>query len=217
MNQDGTTRRTFLSTLCRFAAVGLTWSPSRTHAEDDEATKSITSSTTPSGVRYFEFRQGEGQQTPKWGDLVVFTFTMYALDPTTGDLLRVGDTSWAGDDGWICRHGNGQTLKGIEETLHTMKIGGRRRAVIPPQLAYVGPDLGPIPPRPGQRKELLRRLKEGNDIVVVDLELTKIIPTEDPFGYYSDPTPDLNELAEIFQRAEEEYRAVEKHRDGPAL
>ena len=55
-------------------------------------------------------------------------------------------------------HGNGRTIRGLDEGVHTMRIGGARRVEVPPQLAYTAPGLGPLPESAAGRRKLDRAL-----------------------------------------------------------
>mmetsp|Transcript_11815 Transcript_11815/g.24086 ORF Transcript_11815/g.24086 Transcript_11815/m.24086 type:complete len:255 (+) Transcript_11815:666-1430(+) len=172
---------------------------------------------TQSGLRFWDFRVGTGDRTPSWGDQVIFSFIIYVVDRETGDLLRVADSQSISSRGWVIRHGNGQTIRGVEESLHTMKVGGRRRAVIPPALGYIGPGLGPTLPTPRDRKRLARAVEKGGGILVFDLELLDIAPLPDKEGYYTEPTPTMEELGKMFEELRKEHANDVGHPNGPAV
>ena len=83
------------------------------------------------------------------------------------------------DKGFLVKHGNGRNVPGLDEGLHTMKVGGKRRIIVPPKLGYVSSGLGPIPVGPYGRWKLNRLLdrmveaKGGN--VVFDVEMKSIL------------------------------------------
>jgi FKBP-type peptidyl-prolyl cis-trans isomerase FkpA len=102
-------------------------------------------------------------------DLVVGTGAGIA----SGDLIRVHYDGWLPDgtrfDSSRARgtpleytHGIGQVIAGWDELLADMLVGGRRKAVIPPHLAYGAQRRGAIPP---------------NTTLVFDVELVARVST----------------------------------------
>jgi len=95
--------------------------------------------TTPSGLQYRDLVVGKGAQ-PKDGDTVVVNYT------GTFSNGKVFDTS-VGKQPFKFKLGNGEVIKGWDEGVATMHVGGKRKLVIPPDLAYgAGGYPGVIPP-----------------------------------------------------------------------
>ncbi len=110
--------------------------------------------TTGSGLKYQDVVVGKGP-LPKPGDDVLVNYTGRF---TNG---KVFDTSLAPGRGPFELHlGRSEVIKGWDEGLSTMHVGGKRKLVIPPDLAY-GPGgyPGVIPP---------------NSTLTFDVELLKI-------------------------------------------
>lgn len=97
--------------------------------------------TTPSGLQYQDLVVGKGPQ-PKDGDTVVVNYTGRF---TNGKIF---DTSVGpGKKPFSFPLGRGQVIKGWDEGVASMHVGGKRKLVIPPALAYgAGGYPGVIPP-----------------------------------------------------------------------
>lgn len=65
-----------------------------------------------------------------------------------------------------------QIIKGLKEVLVGMKVGGKRRALIPPSVGYTSDTLQPIPEEFGPRRSLLSHAKEP---LVFEVQLLKVL------------------------------------------
>ncbi|HLZ43817.1 MAG TPA: FKBP-type peptidyl-prolyl cis-trans isomerase [Candidatus Sulfotelmatobacter sp.] len=83
---------------------------------------------TPSGLQYWDIRLGTGQ-TAKEGDKVKVHYTGWL---TTGKKF---DSS-VGAAPFEFTIGAGEVIKGWDEGVSGMKVGGKRQLRIPPELAY---------------------------------------------------------------------------------
>ena len=95
--------------------------------------------TTPSGLQYRDEQVGTGQEARR-GDHVSVHYTGTLQDGKKFDSSR--------DRGQPFEFalGAGMVIRGWDEGVAGMKIGGRRRLVIPPELGYGARAIGPIPP-----------------------------------------------------------------------
>lgn len=109
--------------------------------------------TTPSGLKYIELVEGTGA-TPKSGQTVVVHYTGTLENGTKFDSSRDRN------DPFKFKIGAGQVIKGWDEGLSTMKIGGRRQLIIPPDLGYGARGAGGVIP--------------PNATLIFDVELLKI-------------------------------------------
>lgn len=95
---------------------------------------------TESGLIYRDLLLGKGAQ-PKEGQTVTIHYT--------GRLAgggRVFDSSYRVKRPLTFRLGDRQVIKGMEEGVSTMRVGGRRILIIPPELGYRDEIVGTIPP-----------------------------------------------------------------------
>lgn len=96
---------------------------------------------TPSGLRYIDERVGEGA-TPQNGQNVSVRYTGWLTDGSKFD------SSLDRGQPFGFPLGAGRVIRGWDEGVASMKVGGKRRLIIPPELGYgsQGTAGGPIPP-----------------------------------------------------------------------
>ena len=99
-----------------------------------------TEITTPSGLRYIDEVVGTGE-TPRAGQTVTVHYTGTLEDGTKFDSSRDSNKPLSRPIGV------GLVIKGWDEGIMSMKVGGKRKLIIPPSLGY-GPSGNPpaIPP-----------------------------------------------------------------------
>jgi peptidylprolyl isomerase len=95
--------------------------------------------TTDSGLQYTDLVEGNGA-SPEKGKTVTVHYTGTLQDGTKFDSSRDRN------DPFKFKIGVGQVIKGWDEGVATMKVGGRRQLVVPPELGYGSRGIGPIPP-----------------------------------------------------------------------
>ncbi len=95
--------------------------------------------TTASGLRYIEISEGTGA-TPLPGQNIMVHYTGWLASNR-----EKFDSSFDRGTPIIFPLGHGQVIRGWDEGLSTMKIGGKRRLIIPPDLGYGASGSGPIP------------------------------------------------------------------------
>jgi FKBP-type peptidyl-prolyl cis-trans isomerase FkpA len=112
----------------------------------DSPTKSGTGAaaqpaqTTASGVQYVDEKQGDGAEAQK-GQLVTVHYTGWLADGTKFD------SSHDRKQPFKFNLGQGQVIKGWDEGVPGMKVGGIRKLTIPPDLGYGARGFGrAIPP-----------------------------------------------------------------------
>lgn len=94
---------------------------------------------TPSGLQYIDLVEGDGE-SPKLGQQVKVHYTGTLEDGTKFD------SSVDSGRPFEFPIGVGRVIKGWDEGVMTMKVGGKRKLVIPAELGYGSRGIGPIPP-----------------------------------------------------------------------
>ncbi|MEH2248581.1 FKBP-type peptidyl-prolyl cis-trans isomerase [Nostoc sp.] len=95
--------------------------------------------TTPSGLKYVELKEGTGA-TPQPGQTVEVHYVGTLEDGTQFDSSRDRGQPFS------FKIGVGQVIKGWDEGLSTMKVGGRRQLIIPSELGYGSRGAGGVIP-----------------------------------------------------------------------
>jgi FKBP-type peptidyl-prolyl cis-trans isomerase FkpA len=110
------------------------WQGSSTNQETND-----NLSTTSSGLQYEDLVIGTGE-TAKSGDSVSVHYTGWLEDGTKFD------SSLDRGSPFEFTIGTGGVIKGWDEGIQGMRVGGKRKLVIPPELGYGAQGRGTIPP-----------------------------------------------------------------------
>src|SRR5579871_6349080 len=94
---------------------------------------------TESGLEYEDIKLGAGA-TPKPGQIATVHYVGTLTDGTQFDSSRDRHEPFEFPVGM------GRVIKGWDEGVASMQVGGIRKLTIPPELAYNGRRVGPIPP-----------------------------------------------------------------------
>ena len=119
------------------------------------------SATAPSDFAPFgrtDIRVGTGADAVT-GAILQVHYTGWLYDGTKAENKGLQFDSSAGGDPLRFTLGAGQVISGWDQGLGGMKVGGMRRLVVPPSLAYGGARNGPIP---------------QNATLVFDVELVRV-------------------------------------------
>jgi FKBP-type peptidyl-prolyl cis-trans isomerase len=120
---------------------------------EKETAVMTTETTTASGLKYMDLKEGEGAAAKK-GDTVEVHYTGTL---TNGKKF---DSSVDRNTPFSFKLGMGHVIKGWDEGVAGMKVGGKRKLTIPAELAY--------------GKNAVRDVIPANSTLVFEVELLKI-------------------------------------------
>ncbi|KAK0601661.1 hypothetical protein LWI29_026185 [Acer saccharum] len=122
-----------------------------------------------SGVRIQEVIEGEGPEAHE-GDLVEVN---YVCRRSNGYFVHSTVDQFNGESAPVVLPlDENQIIKGLKEVLIGMKVGGKRRALIPPSVGYTNENLQPVPEEFGPRRSLL---SHANEPLVFEVQLLKVL------------------------------------------
>jgi FKBP-type peptidyl-prolyl cis-trans isomerase len=129
----------FWFSMALMTGIGMTIGISESSSGDDKKDEPKTI-TTASGLKYQELKVGKGAEAKK-GDIVSVHYTGWL---TSGKKF---DSSVDRKEPFEFRVGAGKVIKGWDEGVAGMKVGGKRRLTIPSKLGYgergAGDDIPP--------------------------------------------------------------------------
>ncbi|MBM3568891.1 MAG: FKBP-type peptidyl-prolyl cis-trans isomerase [Alphaproteobacteria bacterium] len=99
--------------------------------------------TTPSGLRYVDQKIGEGA-SPRAGQTAIVHYTGWLYDGEAKG--RKFDSSVDRGQPFDFPLGRGQVIRGWDEGVATMRVGGKRTLIIPPALGYGARGAGGVIP-----------------------------------------------------------------------
>ena len=127
------------STLAAVAALGI-FAVSATPASAQTQGKTMT---TASGLQITDTKVGSGA-TPKTGQTCVMHYTGWLYN--NGAKGAKFDSSLDRGEPFEFAIGQGQVIKGWDEGVASMQVGGKRTLIIPPQLGYGARGAGGVIP-----------------------------------------------------------------------
>jgi peptidylprolyl isomerase len=112
--------------------------------KSDGAFAAASEITTPSGLRMTDIRVGKGPQ-PEAGQTVTVNYTGWLFE--NGKKGKKFDSSFDRKQPFSFVLGHMRVIKGWDEGVSTMRVGGKRTLIIPPELGYGSEGAGgDIPP-----------------------------------------------------------------------
>ena len=108
-----------------------------------QTTQAAGEITTPSGLRIIDVKQGTGP-VPQAGQVVTVNYTGWLF--VDGKKDKKFDSSLDRGEPFSFTLGQGQVIKGWDEGVATMHVGGERTLIIPPDLGYGARGAGGVIP-----------------------------------------------------------------------
>ncbi|KAJ4777565.1 Peptidylprolyl isomerase [Rhynchospora pubera] len=163
-------RRTLLAEAVTFGAMILYAAPSLSAPLQDMKDPDILRYyKLENGVKIQDIVDGEGTQAHE-GDLVEFN---YVCRRSNGYFVHSTVDQFSGESSpVILPLDDREIIRGLKDVLVGMKVGGKRRALIPPEVGYVNENLKPVPDEFGPRRSLLSHAKEP---LIFEVQLLKVL------------------------------------------
>jgi FKBP-type peptidyl-prolyl cis-trans isomerase len=139
----------YFCVLCLLASCGDTSKKVTEPVKEEEKSVAKGIVELPSGLKYEVLKAGTSEETPSRGKKVVVHYAGWFEDTTKPDGKgQKFDSSVDRGQKFAFNIGVGQVIKGWDEGIMGMKVGEKRRLVIPYQLAYGENGFpGAIPPK----------------------------------------------------------------------
>ena len=157
-----------------------------------------------SGLRYYDYVVGQGPK-PAYGQVLRIEWVGYVRTSADNQLIKF-DSTLSRKTVFLFKHGNGRLVQGLDAGIHTMRVGGARRIILPPALGYTDKGLyGPIPPSPFDRQKLeslVENMSPDTGEVVFDVKLLEAYDDDADPGYYSDLSFSEDTMRSVDQRLE---------------
>mgnify|MGYP001353332493 CR=1 FL=1 len=101
---------------------------------------------TDTGLKYIDIMEGKGT-SPQAGQRVSVHYSGWLYDETQPENKgEMFDSSRKKGQPFGFVLGVGSVIKGWDEGVLSMRVGGQRELIIPPELGYGASGIGPIPP-----------------------------------------------------------------------
>jgi len=150
-------------------------------------------------ISYYDYTAGSGP-SPVYGQVLRLQWAGYVRTAAGAPLVKF-DSSVDRGSTLLTKHGSGRLCQGLEEGLHTMKSGGKRRVVMPMRFGYTDIGMyGPLPPGADHRRSLAKLLESADPStaeVVFDVHLLGVFDDDADPGYYSDASLTPQQLAQV--------------------
>lgn len=135
-----TTIRPLLKHMCQVIVIGMTVFIACHTIQNANAGEIMT---TPSGLKIEDAKVGEGA-SPETGQTCVMHYTGWLYED--GKKGAKFDSSVDRGQPFAFKIGVGQVIKGWDEGVASMKVGGKRTLIIPPELGYGSRGAGGVIP-----------------------------------------------------------------------
>ncbi|XP_030509802.2 peptidyl-prolyl cis-trans isomerase FKBP16-1, chloroplastic isoform X1 [Cannabis sativa] len=123
----------------------------------------------PNGVRFQEILEGEGPKASE-GNRVEIN---YVCRRSNGYFVHSTVDQFSGESSpVILPLDENEIIKGLKDVIVGMRVGGKRRALIPPSVGYINENLQPIPQEFGPRRSLMSHM---NEPLIFEVQLLKLL------------------------------------------